>query len=216
MNKGIVIIPDFLEKSECDKLIGRYSAVTEHNTGIQNDLVPEWKKVFNCHISKESLLEKEIADIHSSIGETIIDEFKVSTATPREDGYFYKYDKGCFYNPHCDSQTVSTMNGDTIASRKPSSADVSSILYLNDNFVGGDLRFIFHGRDIRPKTGMLVLFYGGWENAHSVLPIEVGSRFCIVNWFITSPNLVPIADIIPPSHSHYFVEWEKNYQKIKS
>lgn len=58
----------------------------------------------------------------------------------------------------------------------------TSILYLNDNFVGGETRIL--DEVINPSTGMLVTFQGN-VLPHEVLPVTKGYRYNILVWYKT-------------------------------
>jgi predicted 2-oxoglutarate/Fe(II)-dependent dioxygenase YbiX len=212
----ILTVKKFLSEEQCDRIIDMATAYSTGKTGIQHNLVEGWKNVSNFDFPKDSELSNIIAALHSEIANIIVNTYGVESSFPREDGYFYKYHTGDFYKAHCDAQTVLTHEGVTVGMRKPSSSDVSSIIYLNDNFVGGELEFGFKDEKIVPEKGMLALFYSGWQNTHAVRPIELGERYCIVNWFVTNPNLVPIAEAIPEPYSKSFEFWENEYQGFKA
>lgn len=57
--------------------------------------------------------------------------------------------------------------------------DISTVLYLNDEFLGGQLNFPRVGVCIKPRAGMLVIFPGGKEFSHNVTTIEKGRRFIV-------------------------------------
>ncbi|XP_068220320.1 prolyl 3-hydroxylase 1-like isoform X2 [Palaemon carinicauda] len=67
--------------------------------------------------------------------------------------------------------------------------DYSAILYLNEDFKGGE--FVFtrdrtgatHEGMVQPKCGRMVAFSAGPENLHGVLPVTEGSRCAIGLWF---------------------------------
>jgi hypothetical protein len=50
------------------------------------------------------------------------------------------------------------------------SGHISNLLYLNDNYSGGELYFPQHKMKIKPEPGMLVSFPGNWFNRHGILP----------------------------------------------
>jgi hypothetical protein len=50
------------------------------------------------------------------------------------------------------------------------SGHISNLLYLNDNYSGGELYFPQHKIKIKPEPGMLVSFPGNWFNRHGILP----------------------------------------------
>ena len=57
--------------------------------------------------------------------------------------------------------------------------DVSSVLYLNDDFVGGVFSFDIQGIRIIPKAGTLILFPGTRPFTHSVSVLESGLRYTV-------------------------------------
>ena len=57
--------------------------------------------------------------------------------------------------------------------------DISSILYLNADFEGGEVSFPNQGVGLRPKPGMLILFPSTPEFSHSVGIVDSGVRYCI-------------------------------------
>uniref|UniRef100_A0A3Q2Z7C2 procollagen-proline 3-dioxygenase n=1 Tax=Hippocampus comes TaxID=109280 RepID=A0A3Q2Z7C2_HIPCM len=70
--------------------------------------------------------------------------------------------------------------------------DFSAILYLNDDFEGGD--FIFTELDakvvtavLRPQCGRVVGFGAGKENPHGVRAVTKGQRCAVALWFTLDP-----------------------------
>ena len=85
-----------------------------------------------------------------------------------------KWDIGGYAIPHSDN---SNFNGVPNAYEKNKYV---SILYLNDNYDGGELYFPEHSIEIKPKAGGLYVFPGGFENLHGVKEVKLGSRYTIV------------------------------------
>ncbi|XP_058493785.1 prolyl 3-hydroxylase 2 [Solea solea] len=70
--------------------------------------------------------------------------------------------------------------------------DYSALLYLNENFAGGE--FIFTEMDaktvtasVKPKCGRMVGFSSGGENPHGVKAITSGQRCAVAMWFTLDP-----------------------------
>ena len=67
----------------------------------------------------------------------------------------------------------------------------SSILYLNEDFVGGD--FLFANPDktiqstLRPSPGRLVAFHNGIDNLHGVKAVTSGRRCALAMWYTMDP-----------------------------
>jgi len=71
--------------------------------------------------------------------------------------------------------------------RQPSHKDFdfhtyTSIIYLNDDFVGGETKV--ENQIIKPKKGKLILFDGSKLN-HEVLEIKEGVRYTNATWYIS-------------------------------
>uniref|UniRef100_A0A8C5PGI7 procollagen-proline 3-dioxygenase n=1 Tax=Leptobrachium leishanense TaxID=445787 RepID=A0A8C5PGI7_9ANUR len=69
--------------------------------------------------------------------------------------------------------------------------DYSGLLYLNDDFEGGNLFFTELDAttvtaEVRPSCGRLVLFGAGGDNAHGVRAVTQGTRCAIALWFTKS------------------------------
>ncbi len=59
----------------------------------------------------------------------------------------------------------------------------SSILYLNDDYEGGETYFPGHGIRIKPTAGALVVFGAGAEYVHGVSRVTKGLRYTYAGWF---------------------------------
>jgi len=59
---------------------------------------------------------------------------------------------------------------------------VSAVLYLNDDYVGGNINFPTHNLSIKPEKYELLIFPGNLNYAHEVQEITSGSRFTVPYW----------------------------------
>lgn len=80
-----------------------------------------------------------------------------------------KYEPGGFYSWHVDH-----------FDRHPRS--LSALLFLNDDFKGGDLEF--EGLTVRPAPGRVAIFPSNFMFKHRVTTVEEGTRYACVTWFI--------------------------------
>ena len=86
-----------------------------------------------------------------------------------EDYNILKYNSGEKCDAHAD--------GDTATGRA-----VSAIVYLNDDFEGGEVEFVNFGIKIKPKPGMLLLFPSTYPYKHIAHPVTSGTKYAIVTW----------------------------------
>jgi len=61
--------------------------------------------------------------------------------------------------------------------------DVSAVLYLNQEFNGGELVFADTGNTVKPSPGRVVIYGGGIEFAHYVGNVYGGDRWACPMWF---------------------------------
>jgi len=66
--------------------------------------------------------------------------------------------------------------------------DYSSVLYLNDDFEGGETYFPDYNYCITPKTGKLIIFKSGAEHIHGVKEITSGKRYTMATWYTRNKN----------------------------
>lgn len=89
------------------------------------------------------------------------------------------YGPGGRYIAHADSDAWDRKRNEW---RKVVDRDVSLLLYLDEDFEGGELYFPRFDYRLRPATGMLVLFPSDARYAHCAEPVVQGTRHVIVSW----------------------------------
>jgi predicted 2-oxoglutarate/Fe(II)-dependent dioxygenase YbiX len=86
-----------------------------------------------------------------------------------EDYNMLKYSSGQQYKAHAD--------GGTDTGRA-----VSAIVYLNDEYEGGEVEFVNFGVKIKPEPGMLLLFPSNYPYTHVAHPVISGTKYALVTW----------------------------------
>jgi predicted 2-oxoglutarate/Fe(II)-dependent dioxygenase YbiX len=61
--------------------------------------------------------------------------------------------------------------------------DRSGILYLNDNYEGGEINFPEQGIKIKPEAGTLLVFFGDESRPHEVCEVTNGQRYNLVSFY---------------------------------
>ena len=86
-----------------------------------------------------------------------------------------KYSEGGFMSKHCDN--IHHSHG-----QKYGFPQVSSLLFLNDNYDGGE--FVLCGDPLEKKQGSAVVFPSNFMFPHEVKPITNGIRWSVITWLI--------------------------------
>jgi Rps23 Pro-64 3,4-dihydroxylase Tpa1-like proline 4-hydroxylase len=83
---------------------------------------------------------------------------------------FVRYSEGQHFQVHSD-------NGFSY------SCTVSTVMYLNDDYVGGGLWFPHVNYTYQPEAGDIVLFPSNFLFAHAALPVDQGTKYSAVTMF---------------------------------
>jgi predicted 2-oxoglutarate/Fe(II)-dependent dioxygenase YbiX len=86
------------------------------------------------------------------------------------EGYnLLKYSNNQEYKSHYD--------GDTSIGRA-----ISALVYLNNDYDGGELEFPNYGIKIKPEPGMMILFPSNFAYRHIAHPVTNGTKYALVTW----------------------------------
>lgn len=64
-----------------------------------------------------------------------------------------------------------------------SSRVLSTVMYLNDNYEGGEIEFKQSGKRIKPEAGSIIFFPSNFLYVHEVHPITQGFRYAMPHWY---------------------------------
>lgn len=81
-----------------------------------------------------------------------------------------KYEIGQYYNYHVDN-SVTNNNQNRV---------LSIVIYINDDYEGGELQFPFY--TYKPSKGQGIFFPSDWLYPHKSCPILKGVKYSIVTW----------------------------------
>jgi hypothetical protein len=97
----------------------------------------------------------------------------------RDEGYqILRYRTGGYYKPHIDySSNIDSNNGqDTVRT-------LSGLIYLNEDYEGGEIEFTALSKKIKPTRGSVVFFPSIYTHSHTSCPIKSGTKYGIVTWW---------------------------------
>lgn len=95
--------------------------------------------------------------------------YKIQEPLWHEPYNLLKYSGGQEYKQHYDSGTEMARI-------------ISAVVYLNDDYVGGEIEFPHFNLKIKPQAGMLILFPSNFTYAHIAHPVTSGSKYNLVTW----------------------------------
>jgi hypothetical protein len=127
--------------------------------------------------SNEALrkISNEYFDLTASCAEWYKNNFAIEEQIFIVEGFnILRYQTGQEYHAHYD--------GGTYEKRV-----ISPILYLNDEYTGGEIEFVNQGVTIKPEAGMFLIFPANFAFRHIAHPVKTGTKYAIVTWLHDQP-----------------------------
>lgn len=177
--------------------IGSVSNIHVIENFISYDALVEWQMyassaryargAFVSHADSSSLYE--FSNYTKEIEETASYLFGVPLAKYDGNGLLNKWSVGDSLVKHIDAPTdFEQFLGKNIKD-PPSAILYSSIVYLNDDYKGGDIHFTGHNITISPSAGSLLLFPATTMYPHEVKEITLGNRYTFT-LFLSNPDIM--------------------------
>lgn len=132
-----------------------------------------------CDISE---IISQVKELYDNIVYNIINPFYKFKINDSEIPQLLVYEKGGHYKPHYDAVSKWKCPDGDIIWKKTIDRDLSTVLFLNDDFEGGEFVFPDLRIRIRPEPGLLIAFPSSQYYMHKVEPVISGTRYCMVNW----------------------------------
>jgi len=175
---GIFLIEDFIIKEDAENLVNSLKDNLMNTekpgvSGINLDLV-EHKNNRIDHISV-----RQFSDILTSMNELISNHFKENHLIKNH--FISCLSTGYDHELHMDNYYLNKKN--EVIPRDGNSEDKSAILYLNDDYEGGQIYFPNQNLEIKPKIGSILFFEGSHERPHGVRHVVSGQRFNIITFY---------------------------------
>ena len=168
----LVVVNDFLSEKECDSLI----ELSQKSGFIQKEIIGTFEGS-NSHIVRNGLSFNRASFENKILANALWK--RISKHTPKEfDGYisvgfnerirFYRYSAGQHFGAHTDGY-YKRENGER--------SFLTLMIYLNDDFTGGETLFLKREKIIAPKRGTALLFtHHQW---HTGLKVESGCKYIL-------------------------------------
>ena len=161
----IKVVKGFMSKEHADDISNYAKNHDQEFTEFGNG-----EKEFTFHAS---FSDENIANLLNDYGLSVLDFVKSNYSGPFPDfdkskTHIARFGEGYGMHEHFDST-------------KPN--DIATLIYLNDDYAGGEIYFPDYGISIKPTAGDLVCFPDTPEYIHGVTAILSGTRYTSPRWF---------------------------------
>ena len=186
ISDGIFLVKNYISKDTARFLIDSispYLIETPRNQIYGALMGEEFGPIDSAEFYNEDSSYNISIDIHNSlllsINNLISEKFK---APHKVKSYFFSCMlDGAVNDMHMDNYHEDE-NGD-IHPREKYISNRSGLLYLNDDYIGGEIVFPNQGISIKPEAGSLLFFEGDHKKPHAVNQVVSGPRYNLVTFY---------------------------------
>lgn len=183
--KNIVIKENFISKENLRLIL---SSMDDSISWGSNSMAGIPDKVTN-NLSFEkpeahAILKKAIDKVQQEI------EFYFGRSLETNSAGIRRWDVGEYQPLHADGEDPEGHPNEAFI------VDYGAVIYLNDNYEGGEIYFPDHNLDFKPKSGTLVFFPSNNMYVHGVREIKSGTRYTCPSFWIPTKYRVFQQEII--------------------
>jgi hypothetical protein len=170
---SLQLILDMIDKIEPSSW---YKAlVADENNNVFYDAA---RNCLTCRITGSNKYD-DLDGVLGGVAQQALNEYielcKGYLTLTRDEGFnILNYDVNGEYKTHVDTGTGIS----DLSSRK-----VTMIIYLNDDYKGGELYFPLLRYKIKPKKGDIVVFPSSFLYPHCALPVKKGRKLAVNIWY---------------------------------
>jgi predicted 2-oxoglutarate/Fe(II)-dependent dioxygenase YbiX/peroxiredoxin len=183
---GIMVIENYLDTGLCkyltdyaDSVVGRKLKVLDNSkTSRSQTVTMESKGRITEHVRIDGVLNELMPVFVDVYTQRLAPYYNVRFEW-FERPQILRYPPGGLYNKHADSEHWVKEAKSWVRAQD---RDYSILLYLNEDFSGGEIAFVDFDFKLKPKRGMLVAFPADHRYQHAALPTISGTRYVIVSW----------------------------------
>ena len=188
---NILIQPKVITKENCEWLVNYAKNAHQEQMGVFDAEKTMKSNETQSKIDKKSRDVKcadiepimpQIYDLMKNTIDHVINPFYDFKVRDSESPQLLCYGQGGHYRPHIDAEGQWKNPDGSVIWKKTIDRDLSTVLFLNDDFDGGYFSFPDLRIKIKPEPGLLVTFPSSRWYKHCVEPVISGHRYTLVTW----------------------------------
>jgi predicted 2-oxoglutarate/Fe(II)-dependent dioxygenase YbiX len=200
---GMLMIQNFLDPAWCEQIIReceaehiqqRNATVNEFTGASQEDVASDLRRT---EIIDVRLLKTQIVEFMKHTFNDVIAPYYSARIEWFELPQILRYRPGGEYKRHADADNwlPSERKWQRVLDR-----DLSVLIYLNDDYEGGEIVFPNFDVGLKPQRGLLAAFPSDCRYMHAAQTVKSGTRYALVSWAacVGAPRIMnePIPDIV--------------------
>jgi len=150
-----------------------YDSTTIENQSSNNSVQSPVRTSSQLHITSDFNSDKltELDNLYTKIVFTRLGSYKEKFGIGEdlynpENFQLLKYEVGQYFHSHYDSYPAVNRS-------------ISVLIYLNDDYEGGEIEFVNFDIKIKPKAGTLIMFPSNYPYRHIAHPVISGTKYAV-------------------------------------
>lgn len=189
---NIRVFKNFIEEEDRIALVKYCNKVATQQEGKLFYPIPMSNELRHIHIKYTRKMLNNIAEYYKDKSPVRMQElpendndssWRPQDHTSTHIASFLVHPKGSFMYPHVDIVGYVQEEGVNVPDHLNKwSGHLSSVIYLNDNYEGGELYFPDHDLSIKPEAGDYITWPGNRWYQHGVKEVTSGIRYTLSIW----------------------------------
>lgn len=187
---NIRVFKNFIEEEDRKKILQYCESHGGSQTGeiFYSIPTPEQKDLLDLHIKYTVKMFDNLSEFYDGRCKIRYPDFIDSNGNFNDDyrrtlSSILAHPIGSFMHPHVDIVGYLQDKDTTIQDHLSKwSGHLSAVIYLNDNYDGGELYFKDHGVSIKPEAGDFITFPGNRHYQHGVKEVSGAVRYTLSTW----------------------------------
>lgn len=198
LGSGIVLVRDLIEIS--DKEIAEVKNIFE-STAPQGYSIVDGKTISDGGYEFDEIGKSKAPKRYTNIGQfgitsklrnsiysAVVEYCKIfpvalECITGQTDGYLIRYGHGNDMGPHSDCNIPYKPGTLEPLTSSPAFNTLTTSIFLNDGYSGGDVSFRMWGINVKPEIGSAIIYPSNFIGCHEVSEVENGERWAFLSWF---------------------------------
>jgi predicted 2-oxoglutarate/Fe(II)-dependent dioxygenase YbiX len=183
---GVVVVEDYLSPAECADLVSRLETLDSERLKVIDIEKTGSSGTVRKYDDSRVTERVNVADLQTRLDDLVKNAIltRIEPETGQRIEWFeepqvLRYKPGGFYSIHADSEYFEKESQLWV---KCMDRDWSLLLYLNDEFEGGEIHFTKFHYKLKPRAGTLVYFPSDGRYMHTALEVTSGVRYAVVSW----------------------------------
>jgi hypothetical protein len=186
--ENIRVFKNFIEEEDRKKILEYCESYNGAKTGNIFYTIPQSEELIDLHIKYTVKMFDNLSEYYDDKSKVRYPDFFDESGKFKNEYRTYlsgilAHPIGSFMYPHVDIVGYIQKEDENVPDHLSKwSGHLSSVIYLNDNYEGGELYFKDHDISIKPEAGDYITFPGNRHYQHGVKEVSGAVRYTLSTW----------------------------------